>query len=127
MEAFMLIAFDDKVTRDYTITSDTEPKTIFKLGTFDTFMRAKVEAGLSKVQDNPDDMTFWLIQIVKFGLKGWDNLNVPFTSEEMQIPGVGKRIVASDAAILSLKLEWINELATEIIKDNLLQGKELKN
>lgn len=123
----MLIAFDDKVTRDYTITTDTDPKTIFKLGTFDTFVRAKVEAGLAKIQDSPEEQTFWIIQIVKFGLKGWENMNVPFTTEEISIPGVGKRIVASDTSILSLKLEWINELATEIIKDNLLQGKELKN
>ena len=126
MEVTMLIAFDDKVTRDYSVKTDTDPKTVFTLGTFDTFVRAKLESGLAKINSDIEEQAFWIIQIVKFGLKNW-NLPIPFATEEIMIPGVGKRTVASDDTICKLRLEWINELATEIMKDNFVQAQELKN
>jgi hypothetical protein len=123
----MLIAFNDKITKEYSLKSDVEePKTKFVLGTFDTFVRAKLESNIAKMGTDSDAQIFWIVQIVKHGLKGW-TLEVPFKKEEVDVPGVGKRVVASDESIMKLKLEWINELANEIILDNLLQGKELKN
>lgn len=135
-----LIAIDPEATIDYSLLSDTGPdKTVFKLGTIDAFVRAYLDDTHINIRkgDTVDinDVAFnhKLLEIVRFGLKGWTNFkdadgkDVPFVTEDIAVPNVGRRMAVSEDSMKHLSFSWVIELAVKINDHNSLKEADLKN
>jgi len=140
----MLIALDPEEVRPYSLKSDTaEEKTIFSLGTLDAQLRAAVvdgqttyslnDRGGSAKTDIDVSINLRNFDIVRFGLKGWTNfkgkngVEILFDTERYNVPKVGMRVGVSALCMKRLRLEWINELADQILQDNQLSVEVSKN
>lgn len=131
-----LIAIN-KTDIEYTLKSDnSEDKTVFKLGVFDSqeklYVHSKIlNTKLSNTEDVVDETVY--IPLVKFGLKGWANLKyadgkqVDFETVETTIQNIGKRKVIKDDLLNLLDMEWIVELGEEIFRLNFLTPEEKKS
>lgn len=119
----MLITLDPTQVTEFTLSADEEPKTIFKIGTLDSAERAYV---LNLFSANKGD-AFTFLEIVKLGLRGWDNFGVEFEKEEADIPRVGKRQVASKRSMDRLTFDYMVEIASEITRRNTISGQARKN
>ena len=134
-----IIAINPSAVNEYSLLSDTgQDKTVFQLGTIDSFVRAYIDdahLNIKKEDGSFDDVLInhKFLEFVKFGLKGWKNLKdeagqeVQFKSEELSLPRLGSRVVASDESLKYLDLKWIIELGLEIIAHNSLSKEESKN
>lgn len=134
-----ITAINPDAISEYSLISDTgEDKTIFQLGTIDSFVRAYVDdthLNIKKEDGSFDDVAIHhkYLEFVKFGLKGWKNFkdasgqDIQFKSEEVSLPRLGKRAVASDESLKCLDLKWIIELGLEIIAHNSLSKADSKN
>lgn len=136
----MLVALDINAIKEYSLFEDVgDEKTIFLLGQLDSITRAFLDdlyIDISKdangVDITKDRTNMKLVDIVRFGLKGWKNfkdskgVDVEFRTEEKIYPIVGKKIVASDESLNKLQREWKWELAGEIIIVNSLTEDDKK-
>lgn len=123
----MLIPIDINETRMYSLEGDSsEPKTIFILGFFDEVLRNYVFKKMQKDPHDPDALN----EIVRYGLKGWENLNgrecklVPTTN--LAIDAKSRQALATESLALLYPV-WISELASQIFEMNILGGKKEKN
>lgn len=129
----MLVSLDPTVTIPYSLKKDIgEPRTIWELGLFDSFIAAKLQSLIynnSKAvqEQGSSDITEVVFEFVRHGLKGVKNYNIPFQTEEINVPKIGKRTVASDEFLRTLKLEWVIELYTELLTMNFLTEQDSKN
>jgi hypothetical protein len=104
--------------------------------------KAKLLADLEKLSGefneaqmniDPMDEAQYFYELIRFGLKGWDNFNdaagkpVPFVTVDRTIPFVGIRKIASDESLMKLKETALMELALEVNRDNFINNQELKN
>jgi len=129
----MLIALDTTVVTEYTLKSDTgEPKTIFELGLFDSFIASRIQTliynrGREIDKTGESDITDVIFETVRHGLRGVKNLGIEFESEEVNVPKIGPRRVVSDSFLRRLKIEWIVELYNAILSQNFLSEQDSKN
>jgi hypothetical protein len=112
----MLVAINSDSVIEYSLVSDTsDNKTVFQIGTLDAFTRAYLDDSHTVIKRESGDYEDTsvhnkYIQIVKHGLRGWKNFNdaqgnaVEFKTEEVNIPRLGKRTVATDQTIKNLDL-----------------------
>ena len=132
-------------TKDYISKQDTDRNdpTIFKIGLLDSQIKSWIIDRISDFEmssDNLDDkakVTFRInernLALVKFGLKGIENLIDPQTKKPVSFkPDVinkfGKSYeVIPDRVLNMLSLQVITELAEEILKETKLSDEEIKN
>lgn len=137
-----LFAIDSDATWEYSLLEErsAENPTIFVLGSLDTFTRAYIDdlhltlkrngSPTPEIHDHHLHQKY--IQFVKFGLKDWRNFldkegkEIPLETEEIIIPGVGRRTVVSDKCLKKLLLPWIVELGYEIVSHNRISEEEKK-
>jgi len=127
---------------EYSLPSDTsEDKTIFLLGSLDSFVRAHIFENHQDVNANEPVKTqvatnHMFYEFVRFGLKGWrhllniDGQEVQFKTEEVNLSRIGKRTVASEESMKYLdngSLENLYKIGTEIINHSRLSVDEAKN
>ena len=136
----MLIAVDINAIKEYSLEEDTvDEKTIFLLGQLDSMTRAFLDDLYSDVVKNEEGIDIMkdrtnmkLVDIAKFGLKGWKNfkdsngVDIPFKVEEKIYPIIGKRTVATDESLNKLQREWKWLIAYEIISINTLTEEDKK-
>lgn len=104
---------------DFTLSSDIENPTIWKIGV----VPARVLAGLSGSKDQID-MAFNILQI---GIKGWDNFGgIEFKTIKEKRFGVDLDVVPMEL-IEKIPLNAIAELAKKIVEVNKLSVPEIKN
>lgn len=126
----MLPVFDVNATTDFIHPDDkAEPKTVFQIGVIDakaqawidnqftqlTWMRSEAAADAGKPMMQPHvqiDRSNKQIELVKLGLKGARNFDVPLKYTKQQYP-FGERTVLDDATLNALK-PYIPALATAI-------------
>ena len=136
----MIKAIDLNAVRDYISKHDTEePKTVWKLGIIDARVRAELEDETTEFEfssNRPNDKAKTqlktnarALEIVRYGVKGFENFMdeagkpVKFGTET--INRHGKPYLVMDSYILiKIPFKIIQELATEISKDNILQEEE---
>jgi hypothetical protein len=139
-----LIALDITAVREYSLKSDSgDNPTIFKIGMLDTMLRSAIDdnraryAFSNKGQDAPADIFVASnsrdYDVVKFGLKGWENLLdknsniIPYRTDSYNVPSVGVRTGVASDLMMQLNFEWISELAGQIIDANKLTKVQEKN
>jgi hypothetical protein len=129
----MLVAIDPTITKEYILTDDTgEVKTVWLLGLFDSFVASRIQTlmynrGRDIEKQYETDMTEVVFETIRHGLKGVTNFNVEFTTEEVNIPKVGKRTVVSNEFLKRLKLKWAVELYSELLNMNFVTEQDSKN
>ena len=125
------------------LEKDKENPTVFHLGLLDPILRAEFEDEsliFEKSSSNPNDpakatiaRSGFNIKAVRFGLKGMDNFLDPRTKEPMPFETVSVSIkgknynVASEQIIKMLGKKLIEELAEEILSENIFSEEEEKN
>jgi hypothetical protein len=138
----MPIAVNILSTREYSLKGD-DTGTVFLIGKIDPFLRAALDSEIGKMAIGGDgkgvkaetsiDIFQRNLKTVRYGLKGWRKFldekgqEVPFEKVTVQVDGAGPREVVAESAINKLRVEWVSELAQEIVRDNYLTGEEEKN
>lgn len=124
--------------------TDKEHPTIWKLGMFDSVVRAKIQDFITTYEADPSNpknikarvtinLSERMLDIVRFGLKGIENFMHPQTQKLIQFDTVsvvrfGKNCnIVSDEVLKFIPFEVIEELAGEISKQNKLTEEETKN
>ena len=137
-----IIAINPNKVVPYSLLSDSgDSKTVFHLGVIDSLTRSylddqhlefrKKDTGDSKLEDVAIHDKY--VQFVRFGLKGWDNFkdengaDVPFETEEVNIPRLGKKTVVKEDCLKRLDLMNIVELGIQILDNNHLKESDRKN
>lgn len=122
----MLIPIDVNEVRSYSLKSDAgEPKTVFRLGFFDEPARLYIFNLMRSDAKDPKNLS----EIVRHGLRGWENFGGEMVTEQIVEPKIDgrKRTVVSQASMSKLFPAWTAELANEIFAQNFLSGEEEKN
>lgn len=107
---------------DYSLKNDTDNPTIFKLGIIPSSLLGQISAS---VRDSKDEVaiTYKLLQI---GLKGIENSEIEFKTEEQELFGRKMQVVPMDI-LDKLSLPTITELSAKILEINKLTAAERKN
>jgi hypothetical protein len=125
------------------LEKDKENPTVFHLGLLDPILRAEFEDEsliFEKSSSNPNDpakatiaRSGFNIKVVRFGLKGMDNFldprtnkPVPFETVSVSIKGKNYNI-ASEQIVKMLGKKLTEELAEEILSENIFSEEEEKN
>lgn len=104
-----------------------ENPTKFKLGVLDSFSRAGLYDMFEKdALGRPKNEWKYCIDVVRFGLKGIENFDVEFKTIKINRWGQEYEVVDNDV-LRRIPSSVINELADEILKNNILTELERKN
>jgi hypothetical protein len=124
----MLLTPDATQVEEFSLPNDTEPKTIFFLGSIDTILLAHISD--ETLVDDKINIHTRCAKLAQAGIKGWKNFVVEFNEKkhivEMIVPDVGLRKVLSAEAMELIKPYTI-ALGNEIFKINYLPPDKLKN
>ena|SRR3990167_7706944 len=107
-------------TVDYTLESDKENPTVWKLGVVPSYLFVKM---FSNGSVNDIDTIFKLLQV---SLKGWDNFNIPFRQEKQTICGREMDVVPLDI-LERIRITDLTELARKVLEVNQISENERKN
>lgn len=123
----MVVPIDVNETREYVLKDDnSEPKSTFRIGFFDEATRAYL---YNLLRGDPSKYES-LQEIVRYGLRGWDNLgNAVFTLEGKlngSIDGKLRQVVANKS-LEFLYPGWIAEIGNAIFQMNFLSKEQEKN
>lgn len=129
----MRIPFDVNRTVPFSFPDDQEPKTVYQLGFFDVALRTHIMEQMSDVNIDKSGQTvrFW-VEVVRYGLKGWnlstpDGAEVPFETDEHNIPGVGLRTRVTDGTLNRIDPSDIVPLGVELFRMNVpMKDKEAR-
>lgn len=116
----MITGIDRNLTKDYTSKFDSsEPKTIWKLGVLSAREFASVGEKISDPAKSIDGM----IEVVRYGLKGFENFSdkngKPLAQES------GKLV--SESVLNMIPVDVIIELGGKILEMTKLTEQEIKN
>jgi hypothetical protein len=117
----MISGIDLSVSIDFTLKNDTVNPTVWKLGILPSSLFAKFQERFTEGV-NIENM-FLLVQV---SLRGWENFNLEFIREEIDV--FGTKIQAVPKSILDhIHSDVVTELAIKCIEINKLQPNEIKN
>ena len=119
---------------DYEVVTDIGSGINWKRKGFCSLLESAMQGDIEEiVVAHRDRLCRFAFDLVKFGLKGWDNLldssgaPLPFSTEEYKVPGVGSRPGVALSLMKRLPLEWLVELADVISRANHYDKEEEKN
>lgn len=121
----MISGIDLNVVEDFTLKDDKENPTIWKLGTFSSYVHGQLGAMDQK------DAAGNAFLIARIGIKGWENFKV--NDFDIEFGTVTEKVFGKDMELVSpelieiIPLPAIMELATKIISLCSLQADEQKN
>jgi hypothetical protein len=141
----MLKLFDPFAIERFTLPDDKdEPRSVFHLGILDATLyaalkeqasRVEVDGGLVDTINQRGNMTIvakkktYELQLVRFGVKGWENLDVPFDATKHLVSHptpVGSRLGLTDEMLTRLK-PAIHQLAARLEAINAVEETVEKN
>jgi hypothetical protein len=109
---------DLNATVNYTLKTDTDNPTVWKLGIIPSSLYNRILTELTGT-----DQIYALAQV---GLKGWENYNIPYSREKQEV--AGEEIEAVPMSILDrIDQNDVAELAIQIISVNKLTEAERGN
>ena len=116
----MISGIDLKATIDYTLPSDKDNPTVWKLGIIPSMLFMKMS---EQMQDSGIDAAYKFLQVA---LKGWDNFNVPYSTVKENIYGRDMDVVPVE---LLERIPAVNvmELFQKILEINKISLPERKN
>jgi len=130
----MLLTPDANQVREYSLPNDTDPKTVFLIGSIDAAHLAKI-IDSTEGQDEVDIYTRCL-QLAQFGLKGWSNLGneqgdaVVFDAAKhissINVPEIGIRKALNTEALELLK-PYLIVIGGQVYRQNTLSPEQIKN
>ena len=109
----MISGIDLNAVVPYSLKEDKDNPTVWKLGCLPSSEMAKIAADASK-----GDYMKQMVDLVKRGVKGWDNFTVKYEADENGI----KQTVFDQ-----IPLNAIIELGSKILEINKLSDEEVKN
>ena len=127
--------------KDFVIPGDKNKPTIWKIGVLDSRIRAKLDDDTTVFSISPGNVnetnthlkaSHKNLETVRFGLKGFDNFldekgkPIKYSTEIINIFGKSYTIVAQSILDI-IPMTVVSRLAQEIIKENILSEKEIKN
>lgn len=125
----MITGIDTRLAQDFVSKFDSgEPKTVWKIGVLSSYAFARIG---SKIADQSKALE-GMIEIVKFGLKGFDNLkdkdgkDVQFITEDTELHSRTSRVV-SDSIMDIIPVDVIIELGGKILEITRLSEQVIKN
>lgn len=113
----MITGINLNETKDYVCKVDKDNPTTWKLG-------ALTSRKLSEITTRTTEIIERMLQIVRFGLRGWVNFKIDDKEAEFKTEADGG--LSSDILDI-IPLDIIVELGTELLKLNKLSSKEIKN
>lgn len=114
----MITGIDLNETLDYVCNEDKENPTTWKLGIIPSREMARIASGVASGAGIP-----MLMDIVKKGLRGWENFKV--AGEDIKFNTDARGL--EDAILDIIPINIITELGTEILKINKLGDDDQKN
>jgi hypothetical protein len=115
----MISGLDLNATVEYTLKSDTDNPTVWKLGIIPSYLFARISA------DAPTKEIQTAYRVLQIAIKGWENFNVPFTTEKEKL--FDREIDCVPLSTLErLPLNVVTELAGKIMEINGLTAEEKK-
>jgi hypothetical protein len=117
----MISGIDLSQTINYTLKNDTENPTIWKLGILPSYLLGRLSAAASS-----DDQITIAYRTLQLSIKGWENFDIPYETQEEEI--FGKIMQVVPISILErIPLNVITELSTKVLEINKLTPVERKN
>jgi hypothetical protein len=104
---------------DYTLKSDKDKPTVWKLGIIPSTIFAGISSDNTSVMDKS-------IKLVQIGVKGWENFTINYTTEKGSVGGRQVDMIPM-SIIDTIPINVIAELAEKIIQINQLTDDETKN
>ncbi len=142
----MITGINIAETKDYIskYDPDKEKATIWKIGILDSILKSKIQNVVTTYEADPSNprnvkakatinVKEQALEIVRFGLKGFENFIHPQTKEPIKFDTIsisrfGKNYnVVSDRILEIIPSEVLGELAEEIGKESGLTEEETKN
>src|SRR3990167_10040225 len=115
----MISGLDLSATVDYTLKSDTENPTVFKLGVMPSYLMARISSGDGDAMEKA-------YSFLQLSLKGWENFDIPFETAKQKF--YGREVDAVPLNLLErLPINVISELSSKVVEINKLTGQEIKN
>jgi len=118
----MISGLDLNSTIDFTLSNDKENPTVWKLAKLPSTLFAKITTESMKASDELQG-SFYLCRV---GIKGWDNFNVAFKNEEVELYGHKVKAVPVEV-IQQIPLEAIVEITNRLMEINQVNVDQRKN
>lgn len=116
----MISGLDLEATVDFKLSFDKKNPTIWKLGVLPSDLYARI---VDTARTDPVNSAFLFLQV---GLKGWENSDLEFKTEEINI--LGQKIQAVPMSVLGkIPIKAINELSDKLMENQSLTDDEIKN
>lgn len=116
----MISGIDLSAIEDFILSEDKKDPTVWKLGLMPSKLFLKVS---SEAKDNEIDTAYKLLSL---SLKGWENFNIPYETETINIGGIDRQVVPM-SILERIPLTAINELSIKAMEMNQLSFGERKN
>ena len=110
----MISGINLEATVDYTLRADKDNPTVWKLGCIPSSAMGEFASEVSK-----GDYMKQMISLVRRGLKGWDNFDIKYETDD-------KGLLKSEI-LDKIPLNVIVELGGRLLEDNQLSKIEVKN
>lgn len=130
----MFIPIEKNAVVEYSLHNDTtEPKTIFYLGYLTARQKAALAIESKKITKETEENSMWWFSILKFGLKGWKNVNLldgkpyEFKKDKEIISGFGEFEVMHEDCFEIFTLDNVAELAAKLYEINYASTEEKKS
>ena len=117
----MITGIDLNATVDYSLKDDTENPTVFKLGIIPSYLLGRISEGMTG-----ESQIHSAYRLLQLSIRGWDNFNVEYKTEEEDIFGRKVKVVPM-GVLEQLPLNVITELSVKCLELNKLTSGERKN
>jgi len=107
-------------TIDYTLKTDIENPTIWKLGIIPSYIFARISADASAREIET------AYRILQVAVRGWENFNVPFELVTEKIYGRDINVVPI-SLLERIPINVITELSIKVMEINQISSEERKN
>lgn len=130
----MFLPIEKDAIVEYSLTKDiSEPKTIFKLGFLTSRQKAALAIASKKSTKETNEDSIWWFDIIRFGLRGWSNINradgteYKFQTTLHTVNGFGSFEVMDETCFEIFQLDDVAELAAKLYEINFMSDNEKKS
>ena len=138
----MALAVNPSYTEDFILPSDlsSSASTVWHIGVLDTLLRVHIDdehtnitSLLKGVRMSDADMHHKYLDMVRFGLRGWENFKdasgtpIAFMAQPVDVPKVGIRMAVTDECLNRIDIVDVMLIGRRIAAINNLTKEQRKN